>query len=72
MTSVDPKYVRNPPLAMTEMLEDLFRKPRGVAAVPFNRLVTDYSLFFSTEPSSLRVLERELVLCTEPASPFTT
>ncbi|MGB0629691.1 MAG: hypothetical protein ACPGRZ_03275, partial [Alphaproteobacteria bacterium] len=46
--------------------EDLIRRPRGIAAGPFERLVRDYTLFFSADPSSLRVLERELTLCTEP------
>lgn len=46
--------------------EPLCRPPAGLAAGPFGRLVSDYASMFATEPSALRVLERELMLCTEP------
>lgn len=49
---------------------DLTRKPRGIAAGPFGRLVTDHTLFFAEDPPALRVLERELTLCTEPGVAF--
>lgn len=49
---------------------DLIRKPRGNAAGPFSRLVTDHALFFAEDPPALRVLERELTLCTEPGVAF--
>ena len=40
--------------------------PSGVARGPFSRLVADYAAMFDKTPSAIRVLERELVLCTEP------
>ena len=48
----------------------LLWRPRGAAAGPFARLVADYAAFFDTVPSAVRVLERELTLCTEPGVAF--
>lgn len=44
----------------------LRRIPSGVAKGPFARLVSDYANMFQNRPSAMRVLERELTLCTEP------
>lgn len=46
--------------------ESLCRAPTGLAAGPFERLVSDYASMFATEPSMMRVFEREVTLCTEP------
>ncbi len=46
--------------------ESLCRAPSGLAARPFERLVADYGSMFATEPPAMRVLARELTLCTEP------
>lgn len=46
--------------------ELLCRAPTGLAAGPFERLVSDYASMFATEPSTMRVFEREVTLCTEP------
>lgn len=46
--------------------ESLCRAPTGLAAGPFERLVSDYASMFATEPSMIRVFEREMTLCTEP------
>lgn len=46
--------------------DQLNRVPTGLAKAPFTRLVSDYANMFETPPSALRVLERELTLCTEP------
>lgn len=43
----------------------LSRPPTGLAKAPFARLVSDYASMFENPPSALRVLERELSLCTE-------
>lgn len=40
--------------------------PEGFAGWPFAKLVSDYASMFEKEPSALRVLEREFMLCTEP------
>lgn len=47
--------------------ETLCRAPSGLAARPFERLVSDYASMFATEPSAIRVFEREMTLCTEPS-----
>lgn len=46
--------------------EALCRAPAGLAARPFERLLSDYASMFAVEPSALRVFEREMTLCTEP------
>lgn len=46
--------------------EEFCRTPRGFAAAPFERLVSDYAGMFERTPSAIRVLEREFTLCTEP------
>ena len=46
--------------------ESLCQAPSGLAARPFERLVLDYASMFATEPTAMRVLEREMLLCTEP------
>lgn len=47
--------------------ETLCHAPSGLAARPFERLVSDYATMFATEPSAMRVFEREMTLCTEPS-----
>lgn len=47
--------------------ETLCRSPLGLAAWPFERLMSDYASMFAAEPSAMRVFEREMTLCTEPA-----
>lgn len=47
--------------------ETLCGAPSGLAARPFERLVSDYASMFATAPSAMRVFEREMTLCTEPA-----
>ena len=46
--------------------DELCPAPAGIAKGPFARLVTDYATLFEETPSALRVLEREITLCTEP------
>lgn len=46
--------------------DSLCRAPSGLAARPFQRLVSDYASMFATEPGAMRVFEREMLLCTEP------
>jgi hypothetical protein len=46
--------------------ESLCRAPSVLAARPFERLVSDYVSMFATAPTTMRTLERELTLCTEP------
>jgi hypothetical protein len=72
MTSVDPTYVRNPAIAMTEMLEDLIRKPRRIAAGPFNRLVTDIPCFSIPNLRRCAYWNGNWFFAPNPASPFTT
>ena len=45
---------------------DFRRCPPGIAAREFEFLVDDYAALFARDPASLRVLMRELTLCTEP------
>jgi hypothetical protein len=44
--------------------------PPGLAGRPFARLVADYATMFENTQSVIRVLERELTLCTEPDVAF--
>lgn len=46
--------------------ESLCTAPSGLAARPFERLLLDHASMFATEPTAIRVLEREMLLCTEP------
>ena len=46
--------------------ESLCPAPSGLLARPFERLVSDYASMFATEPTAMRVFEREMLLCTEP------
>jgi len=45
--------------------ESLCPVPSGLLARPFERLVSDYASMFATEPTAMRVFEREMLLCTE-------
>ena len=57
-------------MPLPDVLADLIRKPRGIAAGPFSRFVTGHALFFAEDLPALRVLERELTQCTEPGVAF--
>ena len=50
--------------------ESLCPVTSGLLARPFQRLVSDYASMFATEPTAMRVFEREMLLCTEPGVRF--